>query len=185
MSLADNTAKNRASQLQILPQDLSPARKQAQRDFTAVSRRLPIDPLGGCCVGKDGVMRSVTASRQILDAVPLEPRLIKASLDRLVYNEKTEAEFRGVDGTKAPQEHWFKPPPGMLPPPLPKEQLEEARKFMEERGMSFDVIPGVGAGMEATGDGPICPVVVRSDYNIFPRDETARDSPSGFKVQQG
>lgn len=169
MSLASNQAQTEAPQLpelQILPEDLSPARKQAQRDFTAISRLLPVDPLGACCIGMDGVMRSVTASRQVLGAVPLEPRLIKASLDRLDYDEKTEAEFRGIDGTKTPKEHWRNPPAGLLPPPLSEEQLEEARKFMEEKGMSFDVVPGGSNGIEATGDRLICPIVVRSDYNI-------------------
>lgn len=180
MSLPDNPGNTRAFKLQILPEDLSPARKQAQRDLIAVSRRLPVDPLGVHCLGRDGVMRSVTANRQVLGAVPLEPRLIKAFLDILDYDEKLEAEFRGVDGTKAPKEHWFEPPPGILPPPLSKEQLDEARKFMEERGMSFDIVPGVEAGMEATGDESMCPVVVRSDHDILPKNEKATDSPSSI-----
>ncbi|RSL57007.1 hypothetical protein CEP53_006612 [Fusarium sp. AF-6] len=178
MSLPDNPGNTRASKLQILPEGLSPARKQAQRDLIAVSRRLPVDPLGVHCLGRDGVMRSVTANRQVLGAVPLEPRLIKAFLDILDYDEELEAEFRGVDGTKAPQEHWFEPPRGILPPPLSKEQLEEARKFTEENGMNFDIVPGIEAGVEVTGDGRMCPVVVRSDHDILPRDEKAKDLPS-------
>ncbi|RMJ19113.1 hypothetical protein CDV36_001244 [Fusarium kuroshium] len=181
MSLPDNTGNTRASQLQVLPKDLSPARKQAQRDLIAISRRLPVDPLGVHCLGRDGVMRSVTANRQVLGAVPLEPRLIKASLDILDYDEELEAEFRGVDGTKAPKEHWFEPPPGILPPPLSKEQLEEARKFTEENGMNFDIVPGIEAGVEVTGDERMCPVVVRSDHNILPRDGKAKDNPSSIE----
>lgn len=110
-------------------------------------------------------MRSLTASREVLGAVPLSPRLIKADLDRLDYDQQAEAEFRGVDGTKTPREHWFSPPPGILPPPLDANLLREGKELIREIGLSLDIKPG-GQGTK-TGDVSMCPVYVRSDHGIL------------------
>ncbi|KAM0203255.1 hypothetical protein ACHAQI_010509 [Fusarium lateritium] len=60
-------------------------------------------------LGLDGISRSLTADREVVDAVPLSPALIKAILDRIPYNEECEKLFRGVDGNKTPREQWYKP----------------------------------------------------------------------------
>lgn len=158
------TNSQQRAELQVLPNDISPERKQAQHDYSAILKSLPVDPLGAFCLGKDGVMRSLSASREVLGAVPLSPRLIKADLDRRDYDQEVEEEFRGVDGTKTPRENWFHPPPGMLPPPLDEDQLREGQEMIRERGLSLDVKPG-GQDTE-TGDALMCPLHVRSDYNI-------------------
>ena len=159
------TNSQKQAQLQVLPDNTSPERKQAQRDYSAILQSLPLDLLGVFCLGKDGVLRSLTASRDVLGAVPLSPRLIKADLDRQDYNEQVEVEFRGVDGTKTPREHWFHPPPEMLPPPLHADLIRKGKELITERGLSLDINQG-GQGTE-TGEEIMCPVHVRSDYDIL------------------
>ncbi|RFU27245.1 hypothetical protein B7463_g9097, partial [Scytalidium lignicola] len=93
-------------------------------------------------LGKDGVLRSLTADREVVDAVALRPELIKALLDRMPHNPQAEIDYRGVDGTKVPQEKWFHPDRSLLPAPftppeerrnLSPEQLEKNRQMLENR----------------------------------------------------
>lgn len=93
-------------------------------------------------LGKDGVLRSLTADREVVDAVALRPELIKALLDRMPHNPQAEIDYRGVDGTKVPQEKWFHPDRSLLPEPftppeerrnLSPEQLEKNRQMLENR----------------------------------------------------
>lgn len=98
---------------------------------------------GYTSLGKDGVFRSLTADGQVVDAVPLTPRLIKALLDRMPYNSQYEIDFRGVDGTKTSSEKWFCPDEGIVLPAresverrdVSEEQLEENRRMLEGRRM--------------------------------------------------
>lgn len=53
---------------------------------------------------RDGIMRSLTADRDVVNAVPLSSRHIKAFLDRMPFVQKMEDEYRGVDGTLVPRE---------------------------------------------------------------------------------
>ncbi|KAF4338950.1 hypothetical protein FBEOM_7126 [Fusarium beomiforme] len=121
-------------------EDLDPAQKELEHIIATMKD----DPtgMGISHLGRDGVYRSLTADRDVVDAVPFPPPLIKALFDRLPssYAEKAVDVFRGVDGTKTPKEQWLKPLPGILPPPLEEkyrkegeEQQEEYRKFYEER----------------------------------------------------
>lgn len=146
---------------EILPGDISLDRKLAQHELDCVCLRLPLDPLGIEHLGKDGVLRSLTADRKVLGAQPLNPRLIKAYLDRLDYNAETEAAYRGVDGTVVPTEQLLNPPSGILPPPLESEQLEATKKFMKESGISFEIESG-----ESRKGLLECPVEVVSDYKL-------------------
>ena len=152
-------------ELQVLPDDTPDDRKQAQRELSAIIRSMPVDPLGCFACGKDGVMRSLTADCKVIGTVPLEPRLIKADLDRDDYDQEAEAHFRGVDGTKVPQEQWFHPPADILPPPVPDDIVEESKRMMEERGLSWDVQSG--EEWVKGGETPSCPVIVRSDHDTL------------------
>ena len=136
-------------QPQPQPQPPPPPNQQTQTDpqkqLSNLLQPLQHDPtLNGILhLGKDGVLRSLTAARDVVDAVALPPALIKALLDRMPYNAQNEIDYRGVDGTTVPQELWFHPKDkGLLPPPynppeerrnLSEEQLERNRKWLEER----------------------------------------------------
>ncbi|KFH46656.1 hypothetical protein ACRE_024940 [Hapsidospora chrysogenum ATCC 11550] len=157
--------------LTMLPNTISQDRKQDQCDVSAVYRLLPIDPLGIFILGKDGVMRSLTADRGVPVAIPLPPRLIKAHLDRVEHDKELETHFRGVDGAKAPREHWFRPHPEILPPPLAGERLEEAKQLMEEMRVDSSVKPGTDSTEDGEVlEGSICPVIVMSDHDILGKE---------------
>jgi hypothetical protein len=93
-------------------------------------------------LGKDGVLRSLTADREVLDAVALRPELIKVLLDRIPHNPQAEIDYRGVGGTKVSEEKWFHPDRSLLPAPftppeerrnLSPEELEKNRRMLENR----------------------------------------------------
>ena len=118
-----------------------------QKELSENLRTLQHDPTlnGIWALGKDGIMRSLTADREVVDAVPLRPELIKALVDRMPYRAQNEVDYRGVDGTNVPREQWFHPDKSLLPPPYtPPEdrrnpspgQLEKNRQFLEERAKS-------------------------------------------------
>ncbi|PQE29747.1 hypothetical protein CJF32_00000400 [Rutstroemia sp. NJR-2017a WRK4] len=107
-------------------------------------RDIKHDPIlnGILALGKDGILRSLTADREVVDAVALRPELLKAFLDRFPHNPQSEIDYRGVDGTKIPQEQWLYPDRSLLPPPytppeerrnLSLEKLEENREWLEKR----------------------------------------------------
>ncbi|KAF4977318.1 hypothetical protein FZEAL_6141 [Fusarium zealandicum] len=88
-------------------------------------------PMGIRMLGKGGIFRTLDADRNVVDAVAFTPQLIKASLDRLPYDEESSKHFRGVDGTKIPKEEWYNPRPGILPPPLEEEHRERSEEVLE------------------------------------------------------
>ncbi|PFH60159.1 hypothetical protein XA68_11373 [Ophiocordyceps unilateralis] len=123
-------SKSEISQYQV---QLSQILKNIKHDVTL---------LGVLSLGKDGILRSLTADREVVDAVALSPPLIKAMLDRMPFNPQNEMDYRGVDGTKVPREQWFHPDKHLLPPPLvvseqrrkeAEAKLEENQKWLEER----------------------------------------------------
>lgn len=65
---------------------------------------LELDPMGVVCLSKDGVLRLLTADRDVIDAVALAPKHIKAMLDRMLFSQEAENIWRGVDGTTVPKE---------------------------------------------------------------------------------
>ncbi|QGI70925.1 hypothetical protein CEK27_003254 [Fusarium fujikuroi] len=111
-------------------EDLDPAQKELE-DILATMKHDPTG-MGISHLGRDGIHRSLTADRDVVDAVPFPPPLIKAMLDRLPYSEEAFKVFRGVDGTKTPKEQWYKPLPGTLPPPLEEKHREEAKNGQED-----------------------------------------------------
>jgi hypothetical protein len=121
------------------------APKEIEEEFFTITNALKHDPtLNGIWhLGKDGVLRSLTADREVVDAAALRPELIKAFIDRFPYNAQNEVNYRGVDGTKVPREQWFHvEDKSSLPPPytpseerrnISPEQLEKERQVLEEK----------------------------------------------------
>lgn len=107
--------------------------------------------MGILSLGKDGVMRSLTADRRVVDAVGLRPNLIVAFLGRLPPEiRQTYGVNKDADGTKVPKEQWFSPDISLLPEPMSDEvmcrvgndvkglgSIESMRKQAEARGMKF------------------------------------------------
>ncbi|KAM0080290.1 hypothetical protein ACKRZS_007550 [Fusarium odoratissimum] len=124
----------------IAYKDLSPE----QKEISDILRNMDRDPdlMGLADLGKDGVFRFLDADRNIHYAVPLRPALIKALIDRLPYDPEVEKFWRGVDGTKVPEEQWYNPPEGILPPPLAEEERREEREIMEKNKDKIDKIRG-------------------------------------------
>ncbi|KAF5974914.1 hypothetical protein FCOIX_7953 [Fusarium coicis] len=122
----------------IAYKDLSPD----QKEISDILRNMNRDPdlLGLADLGKDGVFRFLDADRNIHYAAPLRPTLIKALIDRLPYDPEVEAFWRGVDGTKVPEEQWYNPPEGILPPPLTEEERREEREIMEKNRDRIDKV---------------------------------------------
>ncbi|KAF5642250.1 uncharacterized protein FTJAE_3725 [Fusarium tjaetaba] len=120
----------------IAYKDLSPE----QKEISDILRNMDRDPdlLGLADLGKDGVFRFLDADRNIHYAIPLRPALIKALIDRLPYDPDVEKFWRGVDGTKVPEEQWYSPPEEILPPPLTEEERREEREIMEKNRDKID-----------------------------------------------
>ncbi|KAK5659117.1 hypothetical protein OQA88_1207 [Cercophora sp. LCS_1] len=95
-----------------------------QAELSAILRSWKMDPDGIISLGNDGVLRSLTADRDVIDAVGLRPGLIKAMHARVPPQARTVDEI--VDGTKTPREQWFNPDKTLLPPPLKELQRQRA-----------------------------------------------------------
>ncbi|KAH7093492.1 hypothetical protein FB567DRAFT_587925 [Paraphoma chrysanthemicola] len=106
-----------------------------QKEISSLLKDFQYDIMGIIALGKDGIMRSLTADRRVLSAVPFRPELITAFNDRLSedYRKQAEAAMQGADGTKTPKQKWFEPDEGIVPAPLPQEKLNEMRNASEER----------------------------------------------------
>lgn len=97
-----------------------------QQALSHILRHLKEDiSLMGCIsLGKDGILRSLTADRKVLDAAPLSPKLIAALHRRMPVGYTNSADWEGVDGTKTAKEAWLNPDKSQLPDPLTKESIE-------------------------------------------------------------
>ncbi|UPL00196.1 hypothetical protein LCI18_011130 [Fusarium solani-melongenae] len=113
---------------------------------------------GVVSLGTDGIFRSLTADREVVDAVPFSPRQIKALLDRMPFNPENEAKFRGVDGRGVPQEQWFHPDKSLLPPPLAL--TDEQRRFGEANKENNRKM------LEERANRPRCPLQIMSDHDL-------------------
>ncbi|KAF5249313.1 hypothetical protein FANTH_5394 [Fusarium anthophilum] len=146
---ADENEKNRTEctfppgSRRVEYEDLDPAQKKLE-DILATLKHDPTG-MGISHLGRDGIYRSLTADRDVVDAAPFPPPLVKALIDRFPYSEEAVKAYRGLDGTKTPKEQWYKPLPGTLPPPLEekhrergKKAEEEYRKWYEERMKKID-----------------------------------------------
>ncbi len=135
----------------------------AQKELTKILVHMKEDAMGISGLGEDGVLRSWDADRNVVDATPLRPDLIKAYLDRLPYDEVTEKAFRGVDGRNVPREDWFHPPKALIPEPLPEEHRERDEKVLEKYRKQTEEWQKKMISENYEG----WPVVIRSDNKIY------------------
>lgn len=133
-----------------------------QKEISSIVDKLHTLSLGRVAIGSDGVLRSLNLENEVIDAVGLPPRLIKAFIDRFPYYEEIEAQFRNSDGTLVPQEQWWAPDPSILPQPYTAGQKDEAKREYEEKK---DIIE---ERKQARRNGDIqgCGIVIRSNYRI-------------------
>jgi len=95
--------------------------------------------MGILSLSNDGVMRSFTADRHVVDAVGLSPAQIAAYLDRMPSAFRQDNTLlKQADGTKVPREQWFSPDKALLPEPMSQEvrkETEQRTREDEERGL--------------------------------------------------
>jgi hypothetical protein len=105
-----------------------------QQEVTAILKNFNKDPkhLSVISLGRDGVLRNLTADRDVLDAVRLNPRLVKAFLDRVppAYRALTP-EIEDVDGSNVADEDMWHPDRSLLPPPMDEKKKQEALAKLE------------------------------------------------------
>lgn len=109
-----------------------PGNHPDSKELSNIFRNLKSGPEAAFVLGCDGVLQASTIDHDILDAIGLPPRLIKAFLDRDTFDPQMEDMYRGVDGTKVPQEQCWKPGPSLLPPPFAEEEKACFKKEIEE-----------------------------------------------------
>ena len=94
--------------------------------------------MGVLSLGRDGVMRSLTADRRVVDAVGVSPAQIAALWARKPPQVRRGYEMgEKVDGTKVLRVPWFSPDKGLLAEPMSqevREKIEKSRREREERG---------------------------------------------------
>jgi hypothetical protein len=145
-------------------EDYSPDQRELNQIIEDIHQAY--DPMGIMSLDTDGVLRYLTADRNVIDAVGLRPGLIKTFLDcfPIPFSQEIEDKFRGVDGTLVPREQWFNPDKSLLPPPLPEEEREKIRKRMAEYGQ--EDLKRMNDPNRQT-----CPLVLRNNYNLDPKEE--------------
>lgn len=82
-------------------------------------------------LGKDGVLRTLSAEYEVIDAKGLNPEQIKQMMDSL-SNPADKGEFDGVDGTTLPKEQWYDPAAGILPERKTDAEQAVLRKAIKE-----------------------------------------------------
>lgn len=103
-----------------------------QQEITAILAKFNKDPLSVISLGKDGVLRTLSADRAVLDAVGLTPRLVKAFLDRVPPDYRAlTPELEDADGSNVTYEQMWHPDPGLLPRPMREEQKKKALASLE------------------------------------------------------
>ncbi|OGM47937.1 hypothetical protein ABOM_002717 [Aspergillus bombycis] len=145
----------------------NPNNHRDQQELSNIMRNLKSssDGTASFVMRADGVLRTLTSDYDVVDAIGLPPRLIKAFLDREVFDQDIEDMFRGADGTKVFQEQWWKPDPSLLPPPLTAEENAWIEENTEE---NIEIIQENTRRMES-GELKPCGFVIRSDHDISPR----------------
>ncbi|KAE8315980.1 hypothetical protein BDV41DRAFT_574360 [Aspergillus transmontanensis] len=141
----------------------NPGNHPDQKELSNIFRNLKSSPEAAFVLGCDGVLRVLTIDHDVQDAIGLPPRLIKAFLDRGTFDPRMEDMYRGVDGTKVPQEQCWKPDASLLPPPFSADEKAAIKKDNEEHK---DIIQENIRKMES-GELKPCGVVVRSDHDIL------------------
>jgi hypothetical protein len=101
-----------------------------QQEVTAILAKFNKDPLSVISLGKDGVLRTLSADRAVLDAVGLSPRLVKALLDRVPPDYRAlTPELEDADGSNASYSEMWHPDANLVPRPM----CEEKEKKVLER----------------------------------------------------
>lgn len=104
-----------------------------QQEITAILAKFNKDPMSVISLGKDGVLRTLSADRAVLDAVGLSPRLVKAFLDRVPPDYRAlKPELEDADGSKASEEELWHPDASLLPRPMSEEQKKKSLAQLEE-----------------------------------------------------
>jgi hypothetical protein len=101
-----------------------------QREVSSILRGFKKDLTSCISLGKDGVLRNLNGDREVLDAVGISPKLIKAFLDHMPPAYRNG--FDGVNGTKTLREQWFNPDKTLLPQPLSDEKKKAIEALREE-----------------------------------------------------
>ncbi|GIK05176.1 hypothetical protein Aspvir_009279 [Aspergillus viridinutans] len=84
-------------------------------------------------LGKDGVLRTLSADYEVLDARGLNPEQIQNALALFHPGVIQKKDFRDVDGTKVTsQEELFHPAPGILPTKPSEEEAAERRRLVKQ-----------------------------------------------------
>ncbi|KAI0444154.1 hypothetical protein F4803DRAFT_512210 [Xylaria telfairii] len=107
-----------------------------QQELSAIEATFKKDLYGVISLGKDGILRSLTAERDVIGAAPLRPSLIAAFHARMPkeYVDKyLTAEWDGADGFKTPESAWYNPDKSILPPPL--SELKKKREIEKLRAL--------------------------------------------------
>ena len=123
-----------------------------QQEITAILAKFNKDPMSVISLGKDGVLRTLSADRAVLDAVGLSPRLVKAFLDRVPPDYRAlKPELEDADGSKASEEELWHPDASLLPRPMSEEQKKKSLAQLEEsRQQQTKVDDGGGKNTDDT-----------------------------------
>ncbi|KAF1849028.1 uncharacterized protein K460DRAFT_375755 [Cucurbitaria berberidis CBS 394.84] len=104
-----------------------------QQEVTRILKSFKLDILGILNLGKDGVLRSLTADRKVLSAEAMSPQLITAFHSRFPQDFREQIEVEGIDGRHTAKGRWYQPDEGILPEPLSQERSDEVRNMSEEK----------------------------------------------------
>jgi hypothetical protein len=116
-----------------VPWDRSDPAQQELTDLLS-SLKHDITLMGVFSLGRDGVMRSLTADRRVVDAIGLTPAQVAVFLGRLPAASRAASDVaEGADGTKVPREQWFHPDKDLLPAPMSQEVREKSEQERRER----------------------------------------------------
>ncbi|KAI1288695.1 hypothetical protein F5Y03DRAFT_379457 [Xylaria venustula] len=114
-----------------------------QQELSRIIAGFELDNGGVISLGKDGILRSLTAERDVISAAPLRPSLIAALHARLpkdYVDQYLTAEWDGVDGFKTPESAWFNPDKSILPEPLSelrkKREIEKLKALKNEESQA-------------------------------------------------
>lgn len=108
----------------------------AQQELSRLIKLKHDSTLGGVFfLGRDGVFRSLTADRRVVDAVGLTPAQIKLLQSRRPEESLAgeRALDEGADGTKVPRMEWYFPKEGVLPPGQSEEVKERVKMKREAK----------------------------------------------------
>ncbi|KAI9170565.1 hypothetical protein HJFPF1_00033 [Paramyrothecium foliicola] len=110
-----------------------------QSEISAILKGLKQDLslMGVLSLGKDGVLRSLTADRHVIDAIGLKPRQISALLARVPGAFGDADQYAGVDGQATPKDQWHSPDKGLLPPPLSEEDRRRTNELLRSNPELF------------------------------------------------